>query len=147
MTRKQCLNISSRRYDALIGVGGMGFGQFFALDGNHTLGREESRSGRFMDRCDYCKLHIISHYVHTLLGTDFASYPIGRLGKDEPGDRILREVQNIGMDTRFIEQAEGEQTLFSFCFIYPDGSGGNLTTNNSASGNITTADVAQTEKI
>ena len=41
---------------------------FFALDGNHTLGREESRSGHFLDRRDYCKLHIVSHYVCRLLG-------------------------------------------------------------------------------
>ena len=45
----------------MIGVGGIGSGVFFALDGNHTLGREESRGGRFLDRRDYCKLHIVSH--------------------------------------------------------------------------------------
>ena len=51
------------RYRALIGVGGIGSGTFFALQGNETLGREESRLGRFLDRRDYCKLHIIAHYV------------------------------------------------------------------------------------
>ena len=58
---------TSRRYRAMIGAGGIGSGAFFALDGEHTLGREESRSGRLLDRRDYCKLHIISHYVKALL--------------------------------------------------------------------------------
>ena len=50
----------------MIGTGGVGSGSFFALDGNQTLGREESRGGRFLDCQDYCKLHIISHYVKVL---------------------------------------------------------------------------------
>ncbi len=68
-----CLAVEadSWRYRALIGTGGIGAGAFFALDGNHTLGREESRSGRYLDRRDYCKLHIIAHYVQVLLGEDF----------------------------------------------------------------------------
>ena len=32
--------IGDCRYQALIGVGGIGSGVFFALDGDHTLGRE-----------------------------------------------------------------------------------------------------------
>lgn len=55
----------------MIGTGGIGSGMFFALQGNHTLGREESRAGVFLDRRDYCKLHIISHYVKVLLGPEF----------------------------------------------------------------------------
>ena len=64
----------------LIGIGGIGSGTFFALNGNHTLGREESRGGRFLDRRDYCKLHIISHYVRPLLGGRFCRDP-GRQGR------------------------------------------------------------------
>ncbi len=68
----------------MIGTGGIGSGRFFALDGNHTLGREESRSGRFLDRRDYCKLHIVSHYVRPLLGPSFTAIAIGqgRRGRD-----------------------------------------------------------------
>ena len=33
------------RYNVLIGTGGIGSGIFALLDGDHTLGREESRSG------------------------------------------------------------------------------------------------------
>jgi hypothetical protein len=66
-------NPAAWRYKALIGTGGIGSGTFFALKGDHTLGREESRAGRFLDRRDYCKLHIIEHYVAVLLGTSFES--------------------------------------------------------------------------
>ncbi len=44
------------RYRAMVGTGGIGSGRFFLLQGNQSLGREESRSGRFLDQRDYCKL-------------------------------------------------------------------------------------------
>ena len=72
---------SEPRYDAMIGVGGIGSGRFFAVEGNHTLGREESRGGRFLDRRDYCKLHIISHYVRALAGEAFTVIPGGQSGQ------------------------------------------------------------------
>ena len=77
MPMDDCLNIDMEncRYRAMIGTGGIGMGNFFALKGNHTLGREESRSGRFIERRDYCKLHIVSHYVKTLLGEDLPRCP------------------------------------------------------------------------
>ena len=59
---------SGSQYQGLIGVGGIGSGCFFALEGNHTMGRNESRPGRSLDVRDYCKLHIITHYVAKLLG-------------------------------------------------------------------------------
>ena len=55
-------------YQQLIGVGGLGTGIFFALEGNHTLGRNESRPGQLLDVRDYCKLHIVIHYIAKLLG-------------------------------------------------------------------------------
>ena len=119
-------------YRAMIGVGGIGTGSFFALEGNATLGREESRSGRFLDRRDYCKLHIISHYVKALLGPQFPVIPIGKVGDDETGAQLLAEMQQAGLDTRYVKRSPGDPTLFSFCFVYPDGSGGNLTTTDSA---------------
>ncbi|MBA7685239.1 hypothetical protein ES703_93657 [subsurface metagenome] len=39
------IEIDNCRYKAMIGTGGIGSGQFFLLSGDHTLGREESRSG------------------------------------------------------------------------------------------------------
>jgi sugar/nucleoside kinase (ribokinase family) len=139
------LNISTCHYQVMLGVGGIGTGVFFSINGNHTLGREESRSGHFIDRQDYCKLHIIMHYVQTLLGTSFVTLPIGRVGEDESGKRLLLEMDAVGMDLRYVQPISGSQTLHSFCFIYPDGSGGNLTTDNSACGQLTPEDVTQTE--
>jgi len=48
------IDINKCRYKSMIGVGGIGSGMFFLLNGNHTIGREESRSGYFLDRRDYC---------------------------------------------------------------------------------------------
>jgi len=81
------LQVDHFRYRALLGTGGIGSGKFFLLQGNHTLGREESRSGRFLDRQDYCKLHIVCDYVKILLGDDFQTFPIGKVGEDEAGGR------------------------------------------------------------
>jgi ribokinase len=130
------LDIASARYQAMIGTGGIGSGVFFALDGDHTLGREESRSGRFLDKRDYCKLHIISHYVKVLLGHDFRTILVGKVGDDEVGHRLLAEMRDTHLDLRYVSAAEGEQTLFSTCFVYPDGSGGNLTAADSASARV-----------
>ena len=85
-TSSPALESLGLRYRALIGTGGIGSGNFFALDGNHTLGREESRSGHFLDRRDYCKLHIVSHYVCRLLGGSFSVIPLGMVGADDVGN-------------------------------------------------------------
>jgi ribokinase len=139
------VDIQASRYRAMLGVGGIGSGVFFALDGNHTLGREESRSGHFIDRRDYCKLHIISHYVKILLGEAFQVLPIGKVGDDEAGQRILEEMGAAGLSLRHIQTIPGAQTLYSFCFLYPDGSGGNLTTDNSACDRLIEEDVSGAE--
>ncbi len=133
------------RYRGLIGTGGIGSGMFFALHGNHTLGREESRSGQILDRQDYCKLHIVAHYVGTLLGADFPVLPIGKVGDDEPGRRMLQEMAAAGLDLRHVGVEYGPNTLFSICFLYPDGSGGNLTTADSASARVDPAWVSRAE--
>jgi len=128
------LNIDANnlRYKTMLGVGGIGSGQFFLLNGDHTLGREESRGGHFSDRRDYCKLHIIAHYVQTLLGPVFPVKPIGKVGDDDVGTKLLEEMKTVGMSLDYVERSPGRPTLFSFCFIYPDGSGGNMTTDDSA---------------
>ncbi len=139
------LNVGQCRYRAMLGVGGIGTGVFFALAGNHTLGREESRGGHFLDRRDYCKLHIIAHYVQTLLGPGFATLPIGKVGDDEAGHRLVEEMKAAGMDTRYVSVCPGEQTLASFCLVYPDGSGGNLTTDDSACDKVDASTVSRAE--
>jgi len=133
------------RYDGMIGTGGIGSGVFLSLEGKHTLGREESRPCRILDRRDYCKLHIISHYVQSLLGSGFEVIPAGKIGDDEAGKRLLREMQEVGLCTRHVHTVTELPTLFSYCFLYPDGSGGNITTADSASGHVAPADICLLE--
>ena len=139
------LNAGESRYRAMLGVGGIGTGVFFALAGDHTLGREESRGGRFLDRRDYCKLHIIAHYVQALLGPGFTTLPIGKVGDDEAGRRLMDEMKAAGLDVRYVEPCSSEQTLASFCLVYPDGSGGNLTVDDSACDRVDAAWVSRAE--
>jgi len=139
------LQVPALRYRRFIGTGGIGSGSFFQLNGEHTLGREESRSGRFLDRRDYCKLHIVSHYLRVLLGPQVSVVPIGRVGDDAVGRQLIQEMQAVGLDLSRVETLPGARTLFSFCFLYPDGSGGNLTTDNSASGTVDAALVDRAE--
>jgi ribokinase len=136
---------SQRRFDAVIGTGGIGTGMFFALSGNHTLGREESRAVRIVDRKDYCKLHIVSHYVRSLLGPSFRVLPIGMVGDDDAGKNLLSEMTETGIRTVHVRKARGARTLFSFCLVYPDGSGCNLTTDDSASAMLTPENVREAE--
>jgi len=126
------------RFQALIGTGGVGSGMFFALDGNSTLGREESRIGRFLDQKDYCKLHIISHYVKVLLGKEFPVIPVSKVGEDELGQRLLGEMSETDLDIQYVQIDPDRPTMLSVCFLYPDGSGGNLTAANSACGQLET---------
>jgi sugar/nucleoside kinase (ribokinase family) len=124
-------------YQQLVGVGGIGTGIFFALDGDHTLGREESRPGQLLDVRDYCKLHIVIHYVARLLGASqsglpFHVLPIGNVGDDAPGHFVLQEMSKAGIDTRQVRRIASKPTLFSVCFQYPNGEGGNITACNSA---------------
>jgi sugar/nucleoside kinase (ribokinase family) len=125
----------------MIGVGGVGSGMFFLLNGNHTLGREESRSGHFLEKNDYCKLHIIAHYVKALLGPDFTVVPIARIGNDDIGRRLTTEMDEVGMALDHLTIDHDRHTLFSFCFLYPDRSGGNMTTDDSACSAVNAATV------
>ena len=134
-----------RRYQISILTGGIGSGLFFALDGEHTLGREESRSGRLLDCRDYCKLHIIAHYIRILVGDGFTVLPVGLVGDDEVGHRLLGEMDRTGMNLCYVDAERGLSTLFSICLLYPDGSGGNLTTNDSASSHVSVEKIRSTE--
>jgi sugar/nucleoside kinase (ribokinase family) len=133
-------------YRRLVGVGGIGAGTFFALEGDHDLGRNESRPARLLDVRDYCKLHIIAHYPAVLLGAQpsgepFHVVPIGKLGQDDAGRKLRGEMEDVGMDLRHVVDVAGRPTLQSVCFQYPDGSGGNITTRDSAAATLTTTDV------
>jgi len=129
------------RLRLLVGVGGIGTGMFFALDGDATLGRNESRPGRLLDVRDYCKLHIIAHYVAVLMRGSMGVMPIGKVGDDDAGRRLIEEMTAAGMDLRFVQTLKGLPTTLSVCFQYPDGSGGNLTTSNGASAALHPRDI------
>jgi len=138
-------DLQNCQYQALIGTGGVGSGIFFALDGDHTLGREESRGGRFLDQRDYCKLHIIAHYVKVLLGPVFETILVSKVGGDEWGRRLLDEMASTGLDTRYVAVSPGEQTMLSVCFLYPDGTGGNLTASDSACNRVDASYISSVE--
>lgn len=129
----------SLRYTGIIGTGGIGSGKFFLLNGDQTLRREESRSGHFLDVIDYCKQHIILHYTKVLLGPSFSVIPVGKIGDDDIGQILYNEMTETGFVMNMVEKVPHVSTLFSFCFSYPDGSGGNLTTDNSASSQVDVA--------
>ncbi len=135
------INQHKIQYSGIIGTGGIGSGRSFMLNSDHTLGREESRSGRFLDARDYCKQHIILHYMKVLLGPTFSVLPVGKVGNDELGNSLFKEMSETGFNMSHIEKVEGVSTLFSFCFHYPDGTGGNLTTDDSASARVDIAHI------
>lgn len=124
------------KYSGIVATGGIGSGKSFMLNGSHTLGREESRSGHFLDVRDYCKQHIILHYIKILLGPRIIVFPVGKVGSDDLGDQLFREMSETGFVMTHVEKITGASTLFSFCFHYPDGTGGNLTTDDSASARV-----------
>jgi ribokinase len=135
-TRELKFDPRNLRFTGIIGTGGIGSGKFFLLNGDHTLGREESRSGHFLDVSDYCKQHIILHYIKVLLGPSFSVIPVGKIGDDDIGQILFNEMSKIGFVMNRVKKVPDADTLFSFCFCYPDGSGGNLTTDNSASAQV-----------
>ena len=111
------INERLRRFDALIGTGGIGTGHFFALSGNQTLGREESRSGRFLENRDYAKLHIIAHYMQTLMGPSFKTYPIGALGVDDASRYLCEEMNAAGLDLSNVVKFDDAPTMDCICLL------------------------------
>jgi sugar/nucleoside kinase (ribokinase family) len=119
---------------------------FLALEGERTLGRSESRGARLVDARDYCKLHTVAHHVATLCGAapsgdPFRVLPVGVVGTDAPGARLLEEMRAAGMDASRVRADPDRPTLFSVCFQYPDGDGCNITTVDSAASSLRLGDV------
>jgi sugar/nucleoside kinase (ribokinase family) len=134
-------------FTCAIGIGGIGAGIMYALAGEHELGRNESRLGELLDARDYCKLHIVEHYIARLMGSDsapdsFRVWPIGVVGEDAVGRQMLAEMSAAGMDMQFVRSHPTLKTLYSVCFIYPDGSGGNITSSNSAARALSVDDLS-----
>lgn len=131
------------KYDHIIGSGGVGTGMVFSLEGNHLLGREESRMAQLETFKDFCKMHIILHYVAVLMQneTKFKTYPLGAVGDDHAGKELLQLMQNVGMEVQAMQVSNSKPTLLSICFQYPDFTGGNITSSNSASDSLTSQDI------
>ncbi len=129
------------RFDVVVGTGGLGTGTTLTLEGDHTLGREESRAVRMVDVQDRCKLHIILHYVARLAEPALRVVPVGRVGQDGAGRTVLAELAAEGMDVSYVAVDEARPTLSSICFSYPNGDGGNLTLADSASASVVAGDI------
>jgi len=150
--KQEQLEAQLRDCRLVIGVGGIGTGICFELQDNHDLGRNESRAGYLVDARDYCKLHIIMHYLATLLRSELPEravhlVPVGKVGSDAAGTQLLFEMETNGLDVEHIETVADAPTLFSVCFQYPDGSGGNITASNSAASKVTSEDVDRTRRL
>jgi sugar/nucleoside kinase (ribokinase family) len=132
-------------YNRIIGTGGIGSGMFFSFDRDETLGRNESRPAQLLPYKDFCKQHIILHYLAVLLGgrskNNFEVHPIGAVGNDDNGKSLVSYMKSVGMFTDHVHMTNDAATLFSVCYQYPDRSGGNITTANSASNLVTVADI------
>ncbi|MBR9997469.1 MAG: hypothetical protein KFF73_00795 [Cyclobacteriaceae bacterium] len=133
-----------------MGTGGIGTGEIYLLEGNHDLGRNESRMGHLLAVRDFCKLHIIFHYLAILikdLEIDIRIYPIGAIGDDAAAGELYEMMKNTGMDMEFVAVMKKTPTLHSVCFLYPDHSGGNITESQSASSKVTADMISGAEKI
>lgn len=139
--------VHTRRCDIVIGTGGLGTGTALALEGDHTLGREESRAVRLVDTKDRCKLHIILHYVARLADRHVRVVPVGRVGDDAAGRTVLAELISEGMDVTHVTRDHTRPTLSSVCFSYPNGDGGNLTLTDTASSVVGPMDVEATSSL
>ncbi|MBQ6545255.1 MAG: hypothetical protein IJL72_05900 [Lachnospiraceae bacterium] len=116
----------------IVGTGGIGRGIFFHFHEMADLGRNESRMATLTDAKDYCKLHIVFHYLTCLLSPEVTVLPVGMVGSDAEGAALTAFMQEAGMDISHIGTDPARPTMLSVCFQYPDRSGGNITTDNSA---------------
>ena len=107
------------RFDWVAGTGGIGKGEIFRLIGNNTLGREESRSAVLTDYRDYCKGHIILSYPARLSEGIFPVYVCGRVGRDERGNELIREMKTEGVNTEFVKYTD-DPTKYVYAYFCRD---------------------------
>ena len=124
------------QFRRIIGTGGIGVGTLWYMTDDRILGKNESRSAALTDAKDYCKQHIILHYLAQVLGGDTHVCAIGKVGDDVNGNRLLAEMNVAGIDTTCVEIDKSGVTMQSVCMHYPDKSVCNITTNNSVCQNV-----------
>ncbi len=124
--------MKTKRFNQIVGTGGIGTGILFELEGDRPLSRNETRLARLSPTRDYCKQHIILHYIARILAPDVQVYPIGMVGCDSAGDTLLEQMRQAGMDVRFVNQTALKPTMYCVCMQYPDKAVCNVTTSESA---------------
>jgi len=129
----------------IFGTGGIGTGIVYQLDDNRPISRDESRAAVLTDFKDYCKGHIIMHYVATL-SPNTEVYMLGIVGRDEPGAKLIGEMKAAGIDTKYLKITDDAPTMFSVCYQFPDSAGGNFTASNSACELVTAAYINECTK-
>jgi len=127
--------------DYVVGTGGIGSGILFKLEGEHSLGRNETRLAELTDYQDFCKQHIILHYVAVLSGDRVPIYAIGGVGNDAVGEELLGLMRQSGIDVDYVDIDDKSRTMYAVCYQYPNGEGGNLTASNSASDRVSVQQV------
>jgi len=128
--------MKKQRYDYVVGTGGIGKGVLFQFTDNTTLGRNESRLAELTETRDFCKLHIILHYIAAYTERSIPVYAIGKTGNDNSGREVRELMKKCGIDCKYVSVDESSRTMYSVCFTYPDSDGGNITSRNSASGKM-----------
>lgn len=130
-------NEKRNTFDKVIGTGGIGSGILFQLDSSEPVGRNESRPAELSDTKDYCKQHIILHYIAKALypGTDV--YAIGKVGRDAEGQRLIGKMKAAHIITDTVGADVLLPTMFSTCIQYADKAVCNVTSSNSASTLVT----------
>ena len=124
-------------YNKIAGIGGIGKGMLFLTDINETLGRSESRLAELSDAKDYCKLHIVFHYIAALLTDRAKVYPIGCVGADAYGTELLNLMRGASMDIAHVTVVDDLPTMIGVCLQYPDKETCNFSASNSACSLVT----------
>jgi len=119
------------RFNRVLGTGGIGSGVLWALDSDRILERNESRPAKMSKVRDYCKQHIILHYLARVMADDAQVYAIGKVGDDDNGRMLYNEMQNAGIHLDYVEAVKHGITMYSMCIQYPDFQVCNVTTSNS----------------
>lgn len=84
------------RFRTIVGTGGVGTGLVFRSGSNRTLGRNESRLASLTDVRDYCKLHIVFHYLGKMLSPAAKIVAASIVGEDEAGDSCIAMMERAG---------------------------------------------------
>ena len=124
-------------FDQVVGTGGIGTGVLFELSDSRPLSRNETRLAKLTPTRDYCKQHIILHYIARVLAPGVAVRAIGLVGEDDQGAALLAEMRSAGIDAARVGRTAALRTMYCVCIQYPDKAVCNVTTSESACSLVT----------